>query len=121
LRRALEQRQVVEALELSGEAPHQSTEVRACACAGGEHGLRGFREDPDSVRDSGWTFTCARPAPGAHEIGVGPLGGLVKRLPQVLRYLALPPGAVIEWHGERVSIDVVGAGGSEDADEDSPA
>jgi hypothetical protein len=121
LRRAFEQRQVVEALELSGEGPHQSTEVRACACAGGEHGLRGFRQDPGSVRDSGWTFTCARPSPGTHEIGTGPLGGLVKRLPQILKYLSLPPGSVIEWHGERVAIDVIGGSGVEDDDEDSLA
>lgn len=118
LRRSFEQRQVVEALELSGEGPHQSTEVRACACAGGEHGLRGFRQDPGSVRDSGWTFTCARPPPGTHEIGIGPLGGLVRRLPQVLRYLSLPPGSVVEWHGQKVAIDLVGGAGPEAYDDD---
>ena len=116
LRRSFEQRLVVGALESPLGTPHQSTLVRACLCAGGEQGLCGFREEPASVRDSGWTFVCARPPPGPHEIGVGPLGALVRRLPQILKYLGLPAGSHLEWSGTDVRVDAGGA--APDGDED---
>ncbi|MHB8878826.1 MAG: immunity protein Imm33 domain-containing protein [Myxococcaceae bacterium] len=119
LRRSFEQRKVLEELELSGEAPHQDTTVKACACAGGSGGLKGQREDPGSVRDSGWIFTCANPSPGPHEIGVGPLGALAARLPQIIRYLSLPPGTVLEWHGQQVTIDTAPGTEADEDDEDS--
>ncbi|MBS1153358.1 MAG: hypothetical protein H6Q89_5056, partial [Myxococcaceae bacterium] len=51
LRRALEQRMVLEGENLTGESPHQSALAEACACAGGPDGLKGVRHEPRSQKD----------------------------------------------------------------------
>ncbi len=121
LQRSFEQRLVLEEHEVPGDSPHQTTELRLCSCAG-EQGLRGWRDEPASPRESGWTFTCRRRHPTG-ELEVVPLGVAVKRLPQIFRYLALPGGSSVDWRGERVLVDT-GAerpGQGEDADSDSGA
>ncbi len=104
LARSHEQRQVLESLELAGEPPHHLATARHCICADASKPLRAFRDEPESVRDSGWTFLCDnqhRPS----DIAQGPLGVLVARLPQIFRYLALPPGCTVEWRGGEVVVD----------------
>lgn len=96
LRRALEQRTVLEVEGLTGESPHQSAVAEACACAGGDDGLRGVRHEPKSQKDSGWTFTCQKKHPTS-DLGLLTLGALAHRLPQILKYLALPPGCAIDF------------------------
>jgi hypothetical protein len=104
LRRALEQRMILEAESLTGESPHQSASARSCACAGGPDGLRGVRHEPESQKDSGWIFTCQKKHdPG--ELGLATLAVLAHRLPQILKYLALPPGCTVDFSGEDVRID----------------
>jgi hypothetical protein len=104
LQRALEQRLVLEEHDLTGESPHQSATVRACACAGENGSLKGERKEPQSVKESGWVFTCNKAHPPA-ELVSSSLEELAARLPEVLRYLALPPGCVLQWTPGGVVVD----------------
>jgi hypothetical protein len=113
LRRALEQRQVLETENLTGESPHQSAIAEACACAGGPDGLRGVRHEPRSQKDSGWTFTCQKKHSSA-DLGSLSLGALGHRLPQILKYLALPPGCSVDFNENSVVIDSRAARRDED-------
>lgn len=104
LERARAQRELLEAHGLSGESPHHSHEARACACVGEAGPFRGTRVEPHAQRDSGWHFACAK----GHELGEiapVPLGTLARKLPALVPYLALPPGVVVTWHGDQVSVD----------------
>ncbi|MBI3183207.1 MAG: hypothetical protein HYZ28_13805 [Myxococcales bacterium] len=105
LERSLEQRRLLDELGLEGEAPHQGTMVRSCACAGGPDGLVGWREEPDTIRHSGWSFLCGRSPHPAEEVGTVPLGALAHRLPQIVRYLALPAGCRVTWRGGEAVVD----------------
>ena len=119
LRRALEQRLVLEAEDLTGESPHQSAMAEACACAGGADGLKGMRHEPRSQKDSGWTFTCKKLHPSS-DLGSLTLGALAHRLPQILKYLALPPGCSVEFLEDCVAIDSQAARKDEDDDGEDP-
>lgn len=104
LQRALEQRLVLEEHDLTGESPHQSTTARACDCLGGENGLKGERREPQSMKESGWTFTCLK---GHSQADLKPvsLESLAGRAPEILRYLALPPGCALKWGPAGVEVD----------------
>ncbi len=118
LRRSFDQRLVLEEQEVAGDAPHQTTELKLCPCAGTGEGLRGWREEPASARESGWTFTCRhRHQPAELEQLV--LGTAVQRLPQILRFLALPPGSSLQWQGDRVLVDAAGQTGADDDESNS--
>jgi hypothetical protein len=54
----------------------------------------GTRVEPQASRDSGWTFACVT-GHSADELGVQSLGALAQRVPQILPYLALPPGCTV--------------------------
>ena len=113
LRRSLEQRLVLEEYEVPGDSPHQTSELKLCACAGGPEGLRGWREEPASAKESGWTISCRR-RHLPQELAVLALGVAVQRHPQIFRYLALPPGSSLQWHNDRVLVDAAGQRGSDD-------
>jgi|GEM_PF-2432118 len=113
LRRALEQRMVLEAENLTGESPHQSATAEACACAGGPDGLRGTRHEPRAQKDSGWSFTCHKSHPSS-DLGSLTLGALAHRAPQIVKYLALPPGCSIDFVAGDVVIDSAAARRDED-------
>ena len=119
LRRALEQRTVLEAENLTGESPHQSTLARACACAGGVDGLKAIRHEPDSQKDSGWVFTCHKPH-ATHDLGPVSLGLFAHRLPQILKYLALPPGCSVDFLADEAVIDSRAARRDDDDEGDDP-
>lgn len=118
LRRALDQRTVLEVEGLTGESPHQSAIAEACACAGGTDGLRGTRHEPKSQKDSGWTFTCQKKHPTS-DLGQLTLSSLAHRLPRILKYLALPPGCSVDFlANDAVVIDSRAARRDEDDDLD---
>ena len=116
LRRALEQRQMLEAEGLTGESPHQSAIAEACACAGGPDGLRGVRHEPRSQKDSGWTFTCQKKHASA-DLGSLTLGALAHRLPQILTFLALPPGCSVDFQADEKTVIDSRAARRDDDDE----
>ena len=82
--------------------------------------LRGWREEPGSARESGWTFTCRARHP-LGELQTLPVGVAVQRLPQILRYLALPPGSSLEWHADRVVVETGSDREPQSEDSDSGA
>lgn len=104
LHRALEQRMVLEEFDLTGESPHQSTTAKICACAGGPDGLRGERKEPQSQKESGWTFTCKKDhAPS--ELHTKSLEDVTVKMPEVMKYLALPPGCALKFTEHGVEVD----------------
>jgi len=104
LQRALDQRLVLEEYDLTGESPHQTTTARACDCLGGDNGLKGERREPQSMKESGWTFSCIRPKV-PHELKTVSLESLAARAPEILKYLALPPGCMLAWTPAGVEVD----------------
>ncbi len=116
LHRALEQRLILEEHDLTGESPHQSAIVHACSCAGGTDGLKGERKEPQSMKESGWTFTCNKQHP-AREIVPLPLEDLAARVPEILKYLALPPGCTLKWTPAGVEVDTHRVRRDDDGDE----
>jgi hypothetical protein len=105
LRRARQQRLVLEAHGLDAESPHQDDTALACACVGTADTFIGNRVEPDGPRDSGWTWTCANKH-GTPELGHSTLAALVGRFPVLLKYLALPPGSVVSLKGSEATLDV---------------
>lgn len=104
LHRALEQRLVLEEYDLTGESPHQSTTARTCACLVGALGMVAERKEPQSQKESGWTFTCGK----EHlppELSNKTLEEVALKLPEVMKYLALPPGCVVRFSEQGVTVD----------------
>lgn len=105
LRRARQQRLVLEAHGLDAESPHQDDTALACACVGTNETFIGTRAEPDGPRESGWTWTCAQ-RHGRAELGYSTLAALAGRFPVLLKYLALPPGSVVSLKGAEATLDV---------------
>ena len=104
LHRALEQRLVLEEHDLTGESPHQSSTARACACLAGVAGMVAERREPQSQKESGWTFSCGKEH-GPSELQGRPLEELALKVPEIMKYLALPPGCVLKFSEAGASVD----------------
>lgn len=104
LQRAWAQRQVVETHRLTGESPHQGDSASACSCCDAQTPLFGQRDEPRGSRHSGWKFQCLSGHP-ATMLGTVTLGELARRVPQIIPYLALPPGCTVTWDGSEVTVD----------------
>jgi hypothetical protein len=104
LHRALEQRMVLEEYDLTGESPHQSATAKMCSCAGGANGLRAERKEPQAQRESGWTFTCGKEHAPA-ELHTRTLEEVSVKVPEVMKYLALPPGVILKFTEAGVEVD----------------
>jgi len=105
LRRAHQQRLLLEAHGLDAESPHQDDSALACVCLGTNGVFEGARVQTEMARDSGWTWTCAtKHAPA--ELGHSSLASLVSRFPVLLKYLALPPGSVVSLQGGEARLSV---------------
>ncbi|MBK7863431.1 MAG: hypothetical protein IPJ65_33480 [Archangiaceae bacterium] len=117
LHRALEQRMVLEEYDLTGESPHQSTTARICACAGGSDGLRGERREPQSQKESGWTFSCMKEHVPA-ELHSRSLEEVSVKVPEVMKYLALPPGVSLTFTVAGVEVDAHRARRDDEPDTD---
>ncbi len=104
LHRALEQRLVLEEHDLTGESPHQATTARTCACLSGAAGLSAERKEPQSQKESGWTFTCGKEHQPS-ELQPRTLEEIAYKVPEVMKYLALPPGCVLKFSETGVSVD----------------
>ncbi len=118
LLRALEQRVVLEEHDLTGDAPHHTATARVRGFVHELRALSAFREAPIASKDSGWRFISRTHADGPQE-GVMTLGDVARRIPEIIRYLALPPGVRLEWDLESTfTIDTSKAHDEAD-DEDS--
>ncbi|MBL8953741.1 MAG: hypothetical protein JNK82_23400 [Myxococcaceae bacterium] len=104
LHRALEQRLVLEEYDLTGESPHQSATARMCSCITGILGLRAERKEPQSQKESGWSFTCGKEHQPS-ELQNRTLEEAALKVPEIMKYLALPPGCVLKFNEQGVHVD----------------
>jgi hypothetical protein len=105
LRRSLEQRTLLEELDLTGDSPHATSTAQVKGFVTELKSLIAVREESHSSRDSGWRLrSTVEGDSGEH--GVMSLGDVARRAPEFVRYLALPHGVKLEWdaHG-KLAID----------------
>lgn len=120
LTRALEQRLLLEEHDLTGDSPFHAATARV---RGFVHGLRSLvatREEPTASKDSGWRFVSRTTQDGPEE-GLMSLADVANRVPELIRFLALPPGVRLEWDSEgrlRVDVSKAHAALDDDADDD---
>ncbi len=121
LQRALEQRQMLEELDVTGDSPHSSNTAHLRGTLTGMRSLMAWRDEPTASKDSGWTFV-SRVVGDSLEEGLTTLSEVIHRVPGIIRYLALPPGVRLEWNDEGVlQVDTSKAKAEEEGevDEDS--
>jgi hypothetical protein len=105
LQRALDQRLVLEEHDLTGDSPFHSATARVRGFVHGLRALTAFREEPTASKDSGWRFISRTTHDGPEE-GTMTLGDIGRRIPEIIRYLALPPGVRLEWDTDcRLRVD----------------
>jgi hypothetical protein len=118
LRRAFDQRQLLEEYDLLGDSPHLSKTASVRGRVRQLARLTAVRDEPRGTKDSGWHF-LGIPSDSSSDSGVVSLGDLVRRAPGLVRFLALPPGVRLEWNAHGVlHVDVSRARELEVDDED---
>jgi hypothetical protein len=121
LMRALDQRLVLEEFDLTGDSPFHSATAKVRGFVHGLRALTALREEPNASKDSGWRFVSRTTHDGPAE-GLMTLGELANRVPEIIRYLALPPGVRLEWDTDgRLKVDTSKAQAAldeDDADDD---
>lgn len=99
LRRALDQRTLLEELDLSGDAPHSSSSAQVKGFITELKSLVAMREESVNSKDSGWRFRSTVEGDSG-ENGVTSLADLARRAPELVRFLALPQGVKLTWNAE---------------------
>lgn len=112
LRRALEQRLLLEEHDLTGDSPnaHSTAQVKGFVVELSD--LVAVREESIGTRDSGWRFKSTAEGDSG-ENGVMSLSDIARKVPGLVRYFAFPHGVKLTWdtHGHldidrsRVAID----------------
>ncbi len=97
LERALAQRLLLEELDLTGDSPHATSTAAVYGTLRALADLTMWREEVSDSKDSGWRFKSA--LDGAHGSGVQSLADVARRIPDVVRFLALPHGVRLTWNG----------------------
>lgn len=120
LTRSMEQRLLLEDLDLTGDSPHASSTAQVKGFISQLSQLVAVREEPQASKDSGWRFTSTV-AGDSGENGVTTLGVVVRRAPEILRYLALPHGTRLEWDADgTLAMDLSKARQEDDELDDEP-
>jgi hypothetical protein len=96
LRRAFEQRTLLEELDLTGDAPHATSTAQVKGFITRLESLVAIREESMNSKDSGWRLRNTTSESG--ENGVMTLADLARRVPEFVRYLALPQGVKLTWN-----------------------
>jgi hypothetical protein len=96
LRRSMEQRALLEELDLTGDSPHATSTAQVQGFVRELRSLVAVREESHSSRDSGWRFKTTVQGESS-ENGVMTLADLARRAPELVRYLALPHGIRLTW------------------------
>ncbi|MEW6430358.1 MAG: DUF2185 domain-containing protein [Myxococcota bacterium] len=99
LTRSMEQRLLLEELDLTGDSPHAGATAQVKGFISELKSLVALREEPHASKDSGWRFTSTVEGDSG-ESGVATLATVVRRAPEILRYLALPHGTRLEWDAD---------------------
>lgn len=117
LLRALEQRLVLEEHDLTGDSPFHSSTARVRGFVHGLRALTAIREEPTASKDSGWRLVSRTTHDGPEE-GQMTLAEIANRVPEIIRFLALPPGVRLEWDTEgRLKVDASKAHAELDEDD----
>lgn len=120
LSRALDQRLVLEEHDLTGDAPFHSSTATVRGVVTELKGLVAVREEPNASKDSGWRLTSTVVPDGAAKREPVTLSALVKPVPELIRYLAMPPGVRLEWDEQgRLTVDTSKAQAELDDDDTS--
>lgn len=115
--RALEQRLILEEHDLTGDAPFHSATAKVRGFVHALRALTAVREEPVASKDSGWRLISRTTHDGPPE-GLMTLAEIANRVPEIIRYLALPPGVRLEWDTEgRLTVDASKAHAALDEDE----
>lgn len=101
LKRARAQSQLLEELQLRGDSPHASMSCRVQGAFVGLKSLVATRSEAATTKDSGWQFQASSSG-AAVEM---PLSGMVDIAPDLVRFLALPPGVKVSW-GESGAVTI---------------
>ncbi len=105
LRRSMEQRMLLEELDLTGDSPHATSTAQVKGFVSELKSLVAVRDESHSSRDSGWRFRSTVEGDSG-EMGVMSLVDLARRAPELVRFLALPHGVKITWNGDgRLELD----------------
>jgi hypothetical protein len=95
LQRSLEQRLLLEELDLSGDSPHATATARVNGFVKELSNLVVWREEHSESKDSGWRFRTT--GHQDNRWGVLPLVDIARKVPEIVRFLALPWGVRLEW------------------------
>lgn len=96
LSRSLDQRLVLEDLDLTGDAPHAGATATVRGTPEDLRALVAVREQHLDRRDSGWRFEASGAGPqGASRVVA--LSEVARTVPGLVRYLSLPWGVRLEW------------------------
>jgi hypothetical protein len=107
LSRALEQRLVLEDYDLTGDAPYRSATATVSGSIVALKSVTAVREEPVASKDSGWRFVSRLANDEAPQGEVVSLAEFCERAPALIRYLALPPGARLDWDFDgQLTVDV---------------
>ncbi len=99
LRRSMEQRMLLEELDLTGDSPHATSTAQVKGFVSELKSMVAVREESHSSRDSGWRFRSTVEGDSG-ENGVMSLIDLSRRAPELVRFLALPHGVKLTWNAE---------------------
>lgn len=97
LRRAAEQRLLLEEFDLTGDSPHATSTAQVKGFVTELVSLVAVREESMASKDSGWRFRSTVEGDSG-ESGVMTLADLARRAPELVRFLALPHGVKLTWN-----------------------
>ena len=100
LTRSLDQRLLLEELDVTGDAPHGHATAAVKGTIAELKDVVATREQHVDRRDSGWRIEHTAAAPG--KATPVQLSEIAKLTPGIVRYLALPQGARLVWDGTGV-------------------
>jgi hypothetical protein len=105
LRRALEQRLLLEQYDLTGDSPHATSTAQVKGFIIDLTDLVAVREESIGTKDSGWRFrSTAEGDSGEH--GVMSLADIARKVPGLVRFFALPHGVKLTWdRAGRLEVD----------------
>lgn len=116
LARSLEQRLVLEDLDVSGDSPHALATAQVVGTIDELRNLTMWREEHTGSKDSGWRFRRDGTAGSPETMA---LLDIARHVPLIVRFLALPWGVNLHWTAEgQLTIDTSKARhDDDDADE----
>ena len=101
LRRAAEQRLLLEEFDLTGDSPHATQTAQVRGFITELKSMVAVREESMASKDSGWRFRSTAEGDSG-ENGVVTLADLARRAPELVRFLALPHGVTLTWNAAGV-------------------